>query len=71
MATLKILESGIEVDSDEFYKLLEWRDDNRKSFREFLIEHFLSNESINTYSIEMYNDLIIWSKTHFDFKPLI
>jgi len=64
--TTKILESGIEVEADEYYKLLEWRDNNRDKFRAFLEEYGLTNESINLYNKQQYSWLLMFSLTHYD-----
>lgn len=63
---IKTLESGIIVNSDEFYLLLEWRDNNRVSFRAFLQYYNQSNESINLMDKHLYNNLLHWSSNHFD-----
>lgn len=59
----KILDSGITVESDTFYKLLIWRDENRGKFRQFKKLNPLASDCLNlmdsaTFSaLEQFSDI--------------
>lgn len=49
----KELNSGIRVDGDQYYKLLEWKDANMKKFIFFCQEYHIT-PSLNEMSMEDY-----------------
>lgn len=53
----RTLKSGIVVDADQYYKLLEWKDANTKKFM-FFCESYFCSYSINEMSIQSYNALL-------------
>jgi hypothetical protein len=54
---MKTLRSGITVDADKYYKLLEWKDSNIAVFG-FWCAALGVNMSINDLSLENYNALL-------------
>ncbi len=46
----KTLDSGITVESDTFYRLLVWKDEERKKFRQFLKQNPHAPECLNLFS---------------------
>ena len=58
MTTDKILLSGLIVDSDKYYKLLEWKDTNISKFSWFCAENGINVHSINHLTQEQYNLLL-------------
>lgn len=55
---MKELQSGIKVDSQQYYQLLEWKDSNRQKFEFFITEYRLKSYSINNMNQENYNALL-------------
>lgn len=61
----KTLSSGIKVDDQEYYKLLDWKDSNEDKFEIFCDQqHIMYSTSINGMSLILYTHLLIFSKTH-------
>ena len=58
MTTDETLLSGLIVDSDKYYKLLEWKDKNLLKFSLFCTENGIHNYSINYFTQEQYNLLL-------------
>ncbi len=54
---MKTLASGIQVDSDTYYKLLEWKDNNMEKFAWWCKEYCIG-PSINTFDKDTYNVLL-------------
>lgn len=54
---MKTLSSGIQVDSDTYYKLLEWKDNNMHKFIWWCNEYNVGM-SINRLTLENYNALL-------------
>ena len=57
----KKLRSGIEVDANEYYALLEWKDSNMKEFIVWCDCNYLSY-SINDLTYPIYQQLIHYTK---------
>ena len=55
------LKSGITVDTEKYYKLLEWKDTNMEKFKFFCDEYRLKNYSINSMNTETYYALLQFS----------
>lgn len=58
----KELRSGIKVDADVYYQLLDWKDKNMKSFEWFLQFNAIETISINDFTLSEYKNLLIYSK---------
>jgi len=54
----KTLESGLIVDDQEYYKLLDWKDNNTAKFVQWCIDNANCKGSINTYSKKEYQALL-------------
>lgn len=57
---MKKLNSGIVIDTQQYYNLLDWKDKNFTKFVEFIETNHLSY-SINNYTKEQYDKLVIYS----------
>ena len=61
----KILKSGIKVEDQEYYKLLDWKDSNKDKFELFCDQqHIIYSTSINSMSLILYTHLLIFASTH-------
>ena len=58
----KELRSGIKVDAQKYYHLLDWKDKNMESFQLFREYNGIEAESINDFSSLEYNFLLGYSK---------
>lgn len=58
----KELLSGIEVDAQQYYKLLEWKDQNMSLFLWWCKENNYHYASINVMTQDEYNKLIKYAK---------
>ena len=54
---MKQLKSGILVNAETYYKLLDWKDNNPKKF-DFWVISYRVTHSINDLSLENYNALL-------------
>ncbi len=58
----KTLDSGITVESDTFYRLLVWKDENKKKFKKFLEQNPHAPECLNLFNAHQFLALEDFSK---------
>jgi len=57
----KTLDSGLEVESDIFYRLLVWKEEERVKFRSFLKQNPLAPECLNLMNSNQFQALVQFS----------